>query len=87
MDSGDQKSRVVRMARSFGLRLITSIRPGGYILVNRSNIVEFGASFGQRRATLDEIELYLSKRSPSVVSKRIVALRKRPRWMKGGSWP
>jgi hypothetical protein len=87
MNPDDQESRVVRMARRFGLRLITCIRPAGYILVTRRNVVEFGASLGSRRATLDEIELYLTNRPPSAVSERKVALRKQPRWMKGGSWP
>jgi hypothetical protein len=87
MNPDDQESRVVRMAQRHGLRLVTSIRPAGYILVNRSDVVEFGASLGPRRATLDEVEQYLTKRAPSAVSQRNIAPRKRPRWMKGASWP
>jgi hypothetical protein len=78
MDDADQESRIVRMARRHGLRLVTSIRPAGYILVNGSKVVEFGASPGPHRPTLDEVEQYLTKRAADGVGEQRVMARKRP---------
>jgi hypothetical protein len=65
MDNSGQEVRILRMARRYGLRLVTSSKPAGYILVNRRNVVEFGASRGHSRATLDEVEKYLTDRAAS----------------------
>jgi hypothetical protein len=65
MNNAGQEERVLRMARRCGLRLVTSRKPAGYILVNRRNVVEFGVSRGYSRATLDEVEKYLIDRSTS----------------------
>jgi hypothetical protein len=65
MDNTDQEGRVLRLARRHGLRLVTSNKPAGYILVNRRNVVEFGVSQGYSRATLDEVEKYLTDRAVS----------------------
>jgi hypothetical protein len=65
MNNAGQEERILRMARRCGLRLVTSSKPAGYILVNRRNIVEFGVSRGYSRATLDEVEKYLTDRVAS----------------------
>jgi hypothetical protein len=62
MDNNDRESRIGRMARRYGLRLVTSTKPVGYLLVNGRNVVEFGASPGPYRATLDEVEKYLTSK-------------------------
>jgi hypothetical protein len=62
MDSNDRETQIGRLARRHGLRLTKCIAPVGYILVNRRNVVEFGASSGSHRATLDEVEKYLMLR-------------------------
>jgi hypothetical protein len=87
MDDTSRPSRIARMAQCHGLRLVASTKPVGYLLINANNVVEFGASAGPHRATLDEIEGYLNTRIPGIAGERRVRPRRRPRWMKVASWP
>jgi hypothetical protein len=84
---GARVQRLAVVAQLHGLRLVTSTNPAGYILVNARNVVEFGASAGPRRATLDEIETYLDDKPAGSVDQHLVLPRKRPRWMKLTAWP